>query len=194
MKQLVALASLAIMTLSASPIAHAGQSTGVVVNRAEISVEQVQALEYFYGRINSGAYWYDSLSGLWGAEGGPAVGQILPGMTLGGPLRSDASNGNTGVFFNGRQLHPTEVELLRQRFGVVYPGRYWLRADGIGGPEGGPALFSLATTSASASGASGGNDFYYGGTIDRGYGGTYGSDGSCYYISTDAGDVMGPGC
>jgi hypothetical protein len=195
MKQLVALASLAIFALAATPMAHAAQSSGVIVNRAEINADQLQALEYFYGPIDDGKYWYDQVSGLWGAEGGPAVGQIAPGLSLGGALRSDASNGSTGVFFNGRQLHASEVDLLRQRFGVVYTGRYWLRADGVGGPEGGPALFSLATTAGGSSGgSSGGNDFYYGGTIDRGYGGTYGSDGSCFYISVDGGDVMGPGC
>jgi hypothetical protein len=191
MQRLLALLAL-VATFAAAAPAHAGSA--VTVNRAPLSAEQIEILEDYYGPIASGSYWYDTVSGLWGQEGGPAVGQILPGLSLGGPLRSDASNGEGGVFFNGRQLHSSEVDALRRMFGVVYPGRYWLRADGVGGPEGGPALFSLVGTAARSSSAGGGNDFYYGGTIDRGYGGTYGSDGSCFYISVDGGDVLGPNC
>ncbi len=194
MKYLLALVALLSMSMSAAPAFASGN---VVVNRQPISRSDAMALEYFYGPIADGSYWYDPVSGLWGREGGPSVGQIAPGLNLGGPLRSDASDGHTGVFFNGRQLHQSEVDHLRQMFGVVYPGRYWLRADGIGGVEGGPALFSLAGGGSSGGRASSGanNDFYSGGTIDSGYGGTYGSDGNgCYYISTDAGDVMGGNC
>src|SRR5207302_5290422 len=111
--------------------AAGGQSSTVNINRMPISAEDVMALEYFYGPIANGSYWYDPVSGLWGAEGGPAVGQIAPGLSLGGPLRSDASNGHTGVFFNGRQLHQADVDLLKRIFGVVYQGRYWLHSDGI---------------------------------------------------------------
>ena len=39
------------------------------------------------------------MSGLWGAEKGPAAGQIHPGMKFGGPLKAGASGGGTGVFF-----------------------------------------------------------------------------------------------
>jgi len=189
---------MAVVALAASPVAMAsgGQASNVTVNRQPISSDEVLVLEYFYGPIASGSYWYDAVSGLWGSEGGPAKGQIAPGLNLGGPLRSDASNGHTGVFFNGRQLHPNEVDSLRQMFGTVPQGRYWLRADGIGGAEGGPALFNLVAASGGSGSTArgGGNDFYNGGTIDRGYGGAYGSDGSCFYISVDGGDVMGPGC
>jgi hypothetical protein len=194
-QQFLALFSVATVALAAAPAAHAGDDSSVIVNRTPLAAEQVSALRAYYGQIAPGAYWYDATSGLWGSEGGPALGQIAPGLSLGGPLQADASNGEGGVFFNGRQLHPSEVEWLRARFGVVYTGRYWLRADGVGGPEGGPALFSLvAAGHGSGGGGASNNDFYYGGTIDRGYGGTYGSDGSCFYISTDAGSVLGGGC
>jgi hypothetical protein len=178
--------------LATTPVAHAQDS--VVVNRASLTNDQVRALEWYYGfQLQGGTYWYDAVSGLWGHEGGPSEGQIAAGLNLGGPLRSDASNGHTGVYFNGRQLHPTEVQYLQRLFGAAPPGRYWLDQYGTGGPEGGYASFSLAPrNNNSASGAN--NSFYYGGTIDRGYGGTYGSDGQCFYISTDAGDVLGPGC
>jgi hypothetical protein len=179
--------------LASTPVAHAQDS--VVVNRAPLTNDQVRALEWYYGfQLQGGTYWYDPFSGLWGHEGGPSEGQIAPGLALGGPLRSDASNGHTGVFFNGRELHATEVQYLQRLFGAAPPGRYWLDANGTGGLEGGYASFSLAPRNNSSASPAAGNSFYYGGTIDRGYGGTYGSDGNCFYISTDAGDVLGPGC
>jgi hypothetical protein len=191
-RTLALLAATLALLLPITPVASAAGG-GVIVNRVPLSNEQVGALEYLYGPIRPGSYWYDSTSGLWGSEGGPSTGQILSGMNLGGPLRSDASAGTTGVFFNGRQLHASEVGWLQQRFGVVYPGRYWLGSNGVGGPEGGPAMFSLAGGNAGG-GSTGGGGGYYDGYIDRGYGGTYGTDGTCFYISVEGGDVMGPGC
>src|SRR6266540_1234336 len=67
-------------------------------------------------------YWYDAMSGAWGYQGGPTAGFTLPGIRLGGMLRADASNGNTGVFINGRELHFQDVIGLRQFCQVVMPG------------------------------------------------------------------------
>jgi hypothetical protein len=83
-------------------------------------------------------------------------------LELGGPLRPSASGGNTGVFINGREIHPTELAYLQRVFGYVIPGRYWLDAQGIGGFEGGPAAFNLFAAAAAA-GAAGG----YGGYARR---------------------------
>jgi hypothetical protein len=187
MRTLVLLA--AVMLLSAT-VAHA-QDTSVYVNDQPITLGQVEALESVYGPIAPGAYWYDPVSGWWGAEGGPVLGQIDPALPLGGPLRADASGGGTGVFINGRELHPVDVARLEQRFGRIPRGRYWVGADGIGGPEGGPATFNLAARPSGGGPTTGGG---YSGTTDRGYGGTYASDGRCYYISVEGGEVMGPGC
>ena len=94
--------------------------------------------------IRAGRYWYDRISGLWGFEGGPSVGQTLPGGNY-GPLSRQASNGSTGVFMNGRELHKLEYVYLLRTYGDanVQKGRYWLNAQGIGGFEGGPAFFNL---------------------------------------------------
>jgi len=70
-------------------------------------------------------------------EGGPGAGQIQAGLKLGGPLRRDVSKGNTGVIVNGRELHERDVTALQSCVAVV-PGRYWILANGLGGPEGGP--------------------------------------------------------
>jgi hypothetical protein len=117
---------------------------------------QVQALERQYGvQIQDGSYWYDRVCGAWGLEGGPTLGFALPGLDLGGRLRADASNGNTGVFVNGRELHRLDVAALQQ-LGPVYQGRYWLDAEGYCGFEGEPAFCNLVQLARAAGGSSSG--------------------------------------
>ncbi len=157
----------------------------VIVNGQRLNQQAIRALESAYGTaLVSGRYWYDSVSGLWGYEGGPHRGQIAPNLPLGGRLRANASNGNTKVFVNGRELHYSEVRQLQQRFGYVNPGRYWLNANGIGGYEGGPAQFDLNA------GGGGRSRGHYGAN----QGGYVGSDGKCSYVYIpDSGYVMN-GC
>jgi hypothetical protein len=115
----------------------------VIINGVRLSDEKVKALEKQYGvRILPGDYWYDKMCGAWGFRGGPSAGLILPFIDLGGPLQSNASNGNTGVFINGRELHALDVVALQQ-ITPVYQGRYWVDAQGNIGLEGGPALANL---------------------------------------------------
>ena len=115
----------------------------VVVNGVPLTQQTITALEVAAGgTIQPGRYWYDTVSGLWGAEGGPISGQIAPHLDLGGPLKADASQGKTGVFINGRDLPIQEVVVLRHQ-GEAMPGRYWMNAEGIGGVEHGPAVFNI---------------------------------------------------
>jgi hypothetical protein len=92
--------------------AAAQKQGGVYVNGQLVTAEQIQVALQTMGiqpgaaTIPPGRYWYDSKSGLWGMEGGPTVGQIFPELELGGPLQPNASGGGTGVFINGRELHP----------------------------------------------------------------------------------------
>ena len=124
----------------------------VIVNGVRLEPRTRDALERAYGvRIPPARYWYDRVSGVWGLEGGPAQGQVQPGLQLGGPLRANASKGNTGVFVNGRQLHQLDVAALR-RCTQVIPGRYWVAANGVGGYERGPPTFNLAVLCGNASG------------------------------------------
>ena len=126
----------------------------VIVNGVALENSTRQTLERAYGvPIQPGRYWYDAVSGAWGIEGGPAAGQLLAGLKLGGPLRSDASGGGTGVFVNGRELHPIDVARL-QRCVPVTPGRYWVLASGVGGAEGGPPQFNLAALCAGGASSS----------------------------------------
>jgi hypothetical protein len=76
--------------------------------------------------------------------GAPALGQLAAGLGLGGPTPQNASNGNTGVIVNGRELRQTEVNQIIQTYGKVYRGRFWLNAQGLAGYEGQPAIFNFA--------------------------------------------------
>ena len=164
----------------------------VYVNGEPVSQQQIRAVQERMGvpeaaPIPAGRYWYDPISGLWGMEGGPMLGQILPDLELGGQLRAGASGGGTGVFFNGRELHPQEAAYLQGLFGYVIPGRYWLNWQGIGGVEGGPPLFNLVAAAAQAGGGAGG----YGGYTRRTPFGSVGGDGNCsYFMSPDGSSVM----
>lgn len=135
------LAAAALMALAAAT----SMAADVLVNRVALDSSTRQALERAYGvPIAPGRYWYDPVSGVWGMEGGPAAGQIHPGLHLGGPMWQEASHGNTGVVVNGRELHRLDVAALR-RCTPVIQGRYWVLANGVGGPEHGPATFNLAS-------------------------------------------------
>jgi hypothetical protein len=115
----------------------------VIINGVRLSDDKAKALEKQYGiRILPGEYWYDKMCGAWGFRGGPAAGLILPFLELGGPLQPNASDGNTNVFINGRELHLLDVVALQQ-ITPVYRGRYWVDAQGNIGFEGGPALINL---------------------------------------------------
>ncbi len=159
-------------------------SRPVVINGVRLSEDQLRQLEQrFKLRIADGAYWYDQVSGAWGMQGGPTIGFTQPHLELGGTLQRDASNGNTGVIINGRELHQQDVMALRQLTPYVIPGRYWVDARGIGGYEGGPPIFDLQALARAAGGGRGGAWSY---TSPHG-GGTVGGDGQgfSYFIDKD---------
>jgi hypothetical protein len=115
----------------------------VIVNGQRLSEQDIDALGRFYQvQVRDGHYWYDRMNGSWGRQGGPAEGFIMPGLNIGGPLRENASNGDTGVFINGRQLHRVDVARLMQ-IGPVYPGRCWMDAMGNIGLEGQPPFGNI---------------------------------------------------
>jgi hypothetical protein len=120
-------------------------------NGRAATAEDLQVLaqiEQMYGRpAPAGSYWYDPVSGAAGAWGGPTLGFLPVGLALGGPLPPEASGGGyglvTGVFVNGREVHPVDVQVLTSIVGQIAPGRYWLDGQGNAGTEGGPAIVNL---------------------------------------------------
>jgi hypothetical protein len=136
-----------------------------------------------------GRYWYDARSGLWGREGMANAGQLPANLPIPTPLPADISTGGTGVFVNGREIHPLEYQYLQFVYGQVLPGRYWLNADGSAGFEGGPPAYKLFATAAQRGSAVSGHSMRGGSVI--GGGGTTG------FIGTDGTSVIcggGGGC
>jgi len=119
--------------------------TRIIVNGETLADETIRQLQQMYPvAIAPGRYWYDAVSGVWGRDGEPVAGQMMPGLRLGGSLSAAASRGASGVFINGRQLTGGEkqyLEILCQT--PVMPARYWVLANGIGGYAGQPASFDL---------------------------------------------------
>jgi hypothetical protein len=160
---------------------------GELVTQAQFTTELGQYGIVLPAAVPDGNYWYDDVSGLWGVVGGPTLGQMPPGLELGGDLKEDASGGGTDIFINGRELHVAEAAYLQQIFGYALPGRYWMNEQGIGGVEGGPPLFNLV---AAAQARLGGNSY-----TRRGLFGGTGSDGNCsYYMHPGGSSVMTGAC
>jgi hypothetical protein len=181
---------LAFWFLITVSVANGGTADpNIIVNGTRLNPQQIQMLRQLLSvpvnaSIPAGDYWYDNVSGLWGNRGGPSLGQILPGLKLGGPLRPGASNGDTGVFINGREIHRQELAYLQRLFGTVNRGRYWLNGWGIGGYEGGPAQFDLRAAGRSSGGG-------YSGYTRRTPFGSIGGDSNCsYYLHPGGSSVL----
>jgi len=166
------------------------EGTGVFINDRELSAQQMIALTATYRYAPPrGRFWYDTVSGAWGAEGRETIGFILPGYDL-GPLSPDASAGNTGVFINGREISTVEAAGLQRTFGAVYQGRWWLDGrTGNYGVEGNPMPMGniLAALRAQGRGGSGSDNFWSSATA-RGN-----SSGGCSYVSV-GGTTATSGC
>lgn len=122
-----------------------GANSNVVINGKALTRGQVASFEQQYRtQLIDGRFWYDDKCGAWGIEGGPTVGFIHPSLPLPGPMPANVSGGGTGIFINGRELHPVDRQTLIAMFGTAIPGRYWLDAYGNLGVEGGGFLVNLA--------------------------------------------------
>jgi hypothetical protein len=103
---------------------------------------------------------------MWGVEGGPVAGFAAAGQAGYGELARNASGGNSGVFFNGRELRAEEVRWL-QTLGPVWPGRYGLDAWGNVSLEGHALPFAnlyVLAQQRAGGGAGGGNSTTRSGT------------------------------
>lgn len=165
----------------------------VTVNGVLLSADAIEQCQASGVRLASGSFWYDPRCGAWGLAGGPCAGLVPAGLTIGGPLNANASGGGmgmlTGVFINGRELHPIDVQNLQQ-LGPVYPGRYWVDAQANFGFEGQPAIGNLAVAAQMRAQRNGGS---YQRRTAAGY---IGGDGDTSYFfdpSTGASVIPGEG-
>jgi hypothetical protein len=164
----------------------------VVFNDNILSEQELQEFEKQYGqRPLPGYYWYDPLSGLYGIAGQAAFGFMYPGHEY-GILSRAASNGNTRVMINGRELTQGEYLWLCQMVGnIVFPGSYWLDSKGNAGMQGNSFplvnLFIAAQQNANRNANSGGDNFW----TSRFSAGNY--DGDSGYVSVPGYGPVGYG-
>jgi len=160
----------------------------IVINDINLSPQQIEEFEKLYNqKLMPGKYWYDKMCGLYGIAGQPAIGYMHPGHDF-GTLARNASNGNTHVLINNRELTQFEWMMLSQLTGTpVLPGSYWLDAQGNAGIQGNPFplvnLFMAAQQNVqrNSSNTGGGDNFW---TSRFSAGNAY-SDGSAGYVSVD---------
>jgi hypothetical protein len=128
------------------------QTGTVIVNNVTLSPADLQNLEQRLRALSSDGvgvhslpsrFWYDPVSGAAGLPGEGTEAFLPAGLQLGGPLPADASNGTSGVFVNGRQITTNELAFLQKLVGTIPAGRYFIRANGDAGPEGGNVAVNL---------------------------------------------------
>ncbi|CAM6022837.1 unnamed protein product [Sphagnum balticum] len=112
----------------------------VWVNGSKLSKEEIALLlgcEKSPQKLKPGRFWYDSQTGLWGKEGHRPDNIISPLLKVGGNLQTNASNGTTKIFMNGRELGKLELKMLKLA-GVHCPPNthLWVENNGNYSEEG----------------------------------------------------------
>ncbi|KAL8130807.1 hypothetical protein AgCh_006935 [Apium graveolens] len=72
-------------------------------------------------------YWYDHQSGLWGIEREKPCQIITPELAVGDPIMRNASNGNTNILVNNREITKPELWMMQEEGQKNVKERIWFK-------------------------------------------------------------------
>src|SRR5258708_40190754 len=106
------LAAVVVASAQAPPARRVRFNGRLLAPDQMVRLEQIERVSGV--RLPDGDFWYDNRSGAAGFWNGPAAAALPPGLELGGSMPPNCSGGNTGVFVNGRVMHPPDFASLMQ--------------------------------------------------------------------------------
>ncbi|KAL1215754.1 Extra-large guanine nucleotide-binding protein 2 [Cardamine amara subsp. amara] len=112
----------------------------IVVNDMPLSEDDLYKLQTSPNppkKLNPGFYWYDKVAGYWGKVGEKPCQIISPQLNIGDNIKENASNGDTEVLINNREITRPELMMLKL-LGVQCEGKphFWLDSSGTYREEG----------------------------------------------------------
>ncbi|ESQ53686.1 hypothetical protein EUTSA_v10024380mg [Eutrema salsugineum] len=130
-----------VMSAEISCKANQLPSRLIAVNDKPLDEEELYMLQTCPNppkKLKPGDYWYDKVAGYWGKVGEKPCQIISPHMNIGGSnIKKNASNGDTEIFINNREITKAELMMLKVA-GVQCEGKphFWVDADGTYQEEG----------------------------------------------------------